>query len=421
MQEDESSMLAQEVAGLPDTMTQSQSSLHKTDAKQSPVSEALHLAQNTIVAELASPGAQQSAEASLSAEASAQSHTDLHASPQLHAQQQAQQYEPVMQQSLHLVQQHRSGATSPDLQGKESVAAISGNSNSSSSPAAAVAPHEVVQEGPSQTWYNVLSVASSAASEAEQAETQSQQADTRSQRAETQLQQAETQLQQADTLSQAAETSSVADSLDSMQQGSWRDQWSKRQQPRRPQEPQHASAAPWHPSGLMKKMAAASRADQAQPIKVLFASAEEQQQASSSRPSLPAELPSLPVNHLLQRDSHTMTAALPTSQHQAGHATAETAWLPESPCLQQQPRAGPPDVHDSPAKEGTAGGEGDHHLPVSKRMLAASTALSNDSSPENAKNSRVKVRRTSGEFQQVRQLLHSDLIITAQMRQVLHQ
>ena len=362
-----------------------------SDAKHSPVSEATQSTGPT------SPDAQQRIEANLFAEASGQSQTDVHAPPQLHAVQQAHQCDLDTQSSLHSVQHNRSEASSPDLSSDQPVAAISNDIQGSSSSTAAAAQHGVARQ------------------EAEQAETQSQQAEAQSQPTETQSQPAEIQSQQAETRSQAQESSSVADSLDSMQQGSWRDQWSRMQQPCRRQEPQHPPAAMWQPSELMKKMAAASRADQAQPIKVLFASAEEQQ-ASLAKHPVPAEPSSLPISHLLQHNSHSTAAAIPISQPHPGHVTAGSALWPDPAVLQQQPDAGQ-NQHDSPAEEGTAGGEGDHNHSVTKRVLAASTAVSPARYPDTAQTTRAKVRRTSGEFQQVSQRLHWDLTITVQKRQ----
>ena len=48
---------------------------------------------------------------------------------------------------------------------------------------------------------------------------------------------------------------------------------------------------------------------------------------------------------------------------------------------------------------------------VSKRMLALNAEASCDNSPEHAKNSRSKVRRVSGEYQQVRVYILELLIL----------
>lgn len=236
-----------------------------------------------------------------------------------------------------------------------------------------------------------------------------------------------------------ADTGSGASSISSnqMHQQNWLKQWQEMQQ-RQQRDAMQARTHPSQPNQLMTKVAAASRAQQSMPIRAIF-------EHHSTDTGLPTPEDALPVTaaHVSVGSLHSTSVLIEdTSQGIPGlQAVAELfesqaaessggqtqhSWLDdtdhhseeEEVCAVQDLPDEVGMVPDESTLQDAVGqeecGHHDRHIeatqdvpPVHKRSLTPAADLaahesSGDTSPEAARNSRMKVRRTSGEYQQVK-------------------
>ena len=238
-----------------------------------------------------------------------------------------------------------------------------------------------------------------------------------------------------------ADSAASSDGSDRLQQQSWHEQWQELQHQQQQRQQRRAWPQAAQPNKLMTQVAAASIAEQSLPIRAIFerhtkqtALAESQERlhgaavnemtgASSSAFILPEEEPQGVPG--LQAVAELFAAHAAESAHgQAQHSWPDDGSHDdeaEDVCaVQDLPDEVEAKLGD-PSKEGDAmtkdsgtddrlGGPTWGASSVSKRSLApASASLANessgDTSPEAARNSRMKVRRTSGEYQQVMHMM----------------
>lgn len=225
-------------------------------------------------------------------------------------------------------------------------------------------------------------------------------------------------------------------SSDQMHQQNWLEQWQEMQQ-RQQRKAMQARPYPSQPNQLMTKVAAASRAQQSMPIRAIF-------EHHSTDTGLPTPEDASPVTaaHVSVGPLHNVSVQvrdrsqdIPGLQAVAELFESEAAesagrptqhsWLDDDHHSEVEEVCAVQDLPDEVGMvpdESTLhyavgqeqGGHHDRHseatedIPqIHKRSLTPAADLaahesSGDTSPEAARNSRMKVRRTSGEYQQVK-------------------
>ncbi len=227
---------------------------------------------------------------------------------------------------------------------------------------------------------------------------------------------------------------------DTLQQQSWHEQWQKMQHQQQLRHRRQARPQAAQPSDLMTKVAAAARAEQSLPIRAIFERHAKQSTLAESQERLDGAAVNemtgasgsafiLPEEESRGVPGLQAVAELFAAQAaESAHGQAQHSWSDdgshddkaEDVCaVQDLPDEVDAKLEDQ-SKEGAAmtkdaGNDNRHGGPtwgassVSKRSLAPASAApahesSGDTSPEAARNSRMKVRRTSGEYQQVMHL-----------------
>ncbi len=235
----------------------------------------------------------------------------------------------------------------------------------------------------------------------------------------------------AASAARSLETDSNASSNgnDMLQPPSWHEQWQGMQQQQLQKQEKGARPYSARPSELMTKLAAASMAEQLVPIRAVFEHYSkdtilpESEQASVPDPAhvifdaagyldllqnKGSGIMQLPAEYLTPAACAAGEVAQDDSRHHAEEEDVHAVeGLPDEPELHAE--------HAEQQFEQKHGQHIRHGVPAwdapsfSKRTLvpateAAGNDSSGDTSPEAARNSRMKVRRTSGEYQQVLRL-----------------
>ena len=238
-----------------------------------------------------------------------------------------------------------------------------------------------------------------------------------------------------------ADSAASSDDSVRLQQQSWHEQWQEMQHQQQQRQQRRARPQAAQPNDLMAKVAAAARAEQSLPIRAILerhtkqtalagsqermhgAAVDEMIGASGSAFILPEE-ESRGIPGLQAVAELFAAQAVESADGQAQHSWSDDGSHDdeaEDVCAVQDLPDEVEAKHEDPIKEGDAmtrdsgnddrlGGPTWGASSVSKRSLAPASAApanksSGDTSPEAARNSRMKVRRTSGEYQQVMQTM----------------
>ncbi len=240
-----------------------------------------------------------------------------------------------------------------------------------------------------------------------------------------------------------ADSAASSDASDTLQQQSWHEQWQEMQQQQQQGHQRQARPRSAQPNELMTKVAAAAIAEQSLPIRAIFEGHTKQTKLAESQ----ERLHGFAVEKMTGASGSAFILPEEESRGIPGlQAVAElfAAQAAESADGQAQHRWSDDSSHDDEAEDVCAvqdlpdeveaklgPSKGGHVMTkdsgnddrlggptwgassassVSKRSLAPASASpanesSGDTSPEAARNSRMKVRRTSGEYQQVMHLM----------------
>ena len=239
-----------------------------------------------------------------------------------------------------------------------------------------------------------------------------------------------------------ADSAASSDASDTLQQQSWHEQWQEMQHQQQQRHQRQARPQAAQPTELMAKVAAAAIAEQSLPIRAIF----ERHAKHTTLAESHERLHGAAVNEIgASRSAFTLpeeeSRGIPGLQAvaelfaaqaaESAHGQAQHSWFDdgshddeaEDVCAVQdlpdevEAKLGPSKGGDAMTKDsgnddrlgGPAWGASSASS-VSKRSLAPAPASpanesSGDTSPEAARNSRMKVRRTSGEYQQVMHLM----------------